>query len=119
MSDRWRGNSDVFMMDPFRWPPSNILDENIDSPEPDEPELSPREKYKRKLARAWMNSNSPRYWAEPPVDPVTAITTPAAINPRKGSGPVTPEEIAEFRARERQAFAERISRQWISNLAHL
>jgi hypothetical protein len=115
MSDRWRGNSDVFLMDPSRWPPAPVEPPD----EVDEPELSPREKYKRKLARAWMNSKSPRYWTDPPVDPVTAITTPAAINPRKGSGPVTPEEIAEFRARERQAFAERISRQWASNLAHL
>jgi hypothetical protein len=122
MTDRWRGNSDVFLMDPVRWPPAEASSEQLfeSNTEPDEAEeLSPRDRWKRKLARAWMNSNSPRYWTEPPVDPVTAITTPAAINSRKGSGAVTPEEIEAFKARERAAFAERISRQWASNLAHL
>jgi hypothetical protein len=44
---------------------------------------------------------------------------PAAMNPRKGSGPVTPEEIAAFRAAERAAFAERLTERWRWNLYHL
>jgi hypothetical protein len=47
MNDRWRGNSDVFLMEPFRWPPENVdnAESDINISEPDEPELSPREKY--------------------------------------------------------------------------
>jgi hypothetical protein len=41
------------------------------------------------------------------------------VNPRKGAGPVTPEEIAEFRAAERAAFAERLRERWRWNLYHL
>jgi hypothetical protein len=88
-------------------------------PEPDEPELSPREAFKKKLARAWMNSAAPRTWDEPPTDPVTAVVVPAAINTRKGSGAVTPEEIERYRVAEQKAFQERLQRQWISNLSHL
>jgi hypothetical protein len=110
--------SSVFIMDRgprFGDAPAAAPPEEDDS----DSELSARERYKRRLSRQWMQSAAPRNWVELPVDPVTAITTPAAVNSRKGAGAVTNEEIEEFRARERQAFAERISRQWISNLLHL
>jgi hypothetical protein len=50
---------------------------------------------------------------------VTTITTPAATNPRKGAGPVTPEEIEQHRAEERAAFAEQLRERWRWNLFHL
>jgi hypothetical protein len=119
MNDRWAGNSDVFMFEPSRWPPAPV--ELPD--EPDEPgeaeELSPRDRYKRKLSRAWMNSNSPKYWTEPPIDPVEQVTVPAAVNPAKGSGPVTAEEIAEFKANEREEFKRQLTERWRNNLMHL
>jgi hypothetical protein len=88
------------------------------------------EQRKRALSRAWIappstpwSANEPRYWNYvAPSGPVTNVMTPAAINPAKGAGPVGPptagslpsngtggvaltrEEIAEFRARERQRF---------------
>jgi hypothetical protein len=106
----------VFIMDPgprFGDPPRAA------PPEEAEPELSPREKYKRKLSRAWLNSKSPRYWTEPPVDPVTAVLVPAAVNPRKGSGPLTEEEIELFRALQRLEFAAELRQRWQNNLMHL
>ena len=101
-----------------------------DEPEEPEPEpalqLSPREQARHDLQRAWIappqpwgRASQPRYWNDPPTDPITAVTTPAAINPRKGAGPVTPEEVAAYRAQEAAAFRERLTRRWISNLNHL
>jgi hypothetical protein len=116
-------NSDVFMLpQPPRWNdplPYSVRRFSHATDDASEPKLSPREKYKRKLARAWMNSAAPRYWDEPPIDPVTAVVVPAAINPRKGSGPVTAEEIERHRAAEQATFVERLQRRWISNLSHL
>jgi hypothetical protein len=84
------------------------------------------EKRKKDLSRAWISppvapwrAAQPRYWNDPPTEPVTAVTVPAAVNPRKGSGPLTPEEIAEYRAAEREAFAERLRERWRWNLYHL
>jgi hypothetical protein len=88
-------------------------------PESDEPELSPREKYKKKLARAWLYPAAPRYWDPPPIDPIEQVTVPAAINPAKGSGPVTAEEIAEFKANEREEFIRQLTERWRNNLFHL
>jgi hypothetical protein len=101
-----------------------------DDPQPDpDPELSPYEQQKHDLARAWIRPQQapwqrpaqPRYWNEtsPVVDPVTAVTTPAKINPRKGAGPVTPEEIAAYRRQEQAEFALRLARRHQSNLNHL
>jgi hypothetical protein len=92
-------NSDALMMpEPGRWPPP------ID---------------KRDLARQRLNPKAPKYWTEPPVDPVTAITTPAAVNPRKGSGPVTPEEIERFKAAQQAEFIRQLNERWRNNLFHL
>jgi hypothetical protein len=111
--------------------------ETVDSGEPDpEPGIAPSpaearaaayEQHKYELARAWIapqrapwqQTAQPKYWNEPPVDPVTTVMIPAAMNPRKGAGPVTPEEIEQFRAAERAAFAERLRERWRSNLFHL
>jgi hypothetical protein len=122
MSDRWRGNSDVFLMEASRWPPAEGQAGTIvpaSTGEPDEPELSPREEYKRKLSRAWLRSKPPKYWTEPPVDPVTAVVVPAAVNPRKGSGPLTEEEIELFRALQRLEFAAELRQRWQNNVMHL
>jgi hypothetical protein len=76
---------------------------------------------KRDLTTAWMTTRAPKYWneASPVVDPVEQVTVPAAINPRKGSGPISADEIEAFRAAERAAFRERLQRRWINNLMHL
>jgi hypothetical protein len=100
-----------------------------DHPAPDDPEpaLSPYEQQKHDLARAWIRPqqapwqrpSQPKYWNDPPVDPITAVTVPAKVNPRKGAGPISAEEIARYRAQEAAAFRERLTRRWISNLNHL
>jgi hypothetical protein len=117
MTDRWRGNSNVFMMDVPRWPP-----EPADDPPPDSPEveqLTPRERHKRAISRAWLTSTAqPRYWEMPVVDPMAQVVVPAASNPAKGSGP-TLVEIERHRAAEQAAFVERLRQRWINNLSHL
>jgi hypothetical protein len=106
------------------WRMAQEPDETGDPVEPPEPaKLSAAEaragayeQRKHELSRAWIaprralwgQTGQPKYWNEPAVDPVTTVMMPAAINPRKGAGPVTPAEIAEFRAAERAAFAERL-----------
>jgi hypothetical protein len=86
---------------------------------------------KAELSRAWISPQrapwgqatrtpmQPQYWNDPPVDPVTAVVEPAAINPRKGAGPVTPEEVEKVRAEERSAFARRLAERWRWNVSHL
>jgi hypothetical protein len=61
----------------------------------------------------------PKYWNEPVADPVSVITMPAASNPAKGSGTLTPEEVEKARADERAAFAERLSKVWTSRVNHM
>ena len=119
LSDAWRMAQDP---DPGETDP-----EPASARSPAEARAAAYEQQKYELARAWIAPQrapwqtpmQPRYWNEPPVDPVTTVTVPAAINPRKGAGPVTPEEIAQFRAAERAAFAERLRERWRSNLFHL
>jgi hypothetical protein len=91
------------------------------------------EEQKRRLSEAWLAPRrvpspweqatqtpmQPQYWNDPPVDPVTAVVEPAAINPRKGSGPVTAKEIEQVRAEQRAEFARRLSERWRWNIAHL
>src|SRR5262245_960190 len=116
------------------WRMAQEPDETGDPVEPPEPaklsaaeaRAAAYEQHKHELSPAWIapqrapwGTAQPRYWNDPPVDPVTTITTPAAINPRKGAGPVTPEEIEAFRAAERAAFAERLRERWRWNLFHL
>jgi hypothetical protein len=118
------------------WRMAQEPDETVDAGEPPEPAtaLSPAaaraaayERHKHELSRAWLapqrapwgQTAQPKYWNSPPVDPVTTVMVPAAINPRKGAGPVTPEEIEQFRAAERAAFAERLAERWRWNLFHL
>jgi hypothetical protein len=94
---------------------------------PAEARAAAYEQHKYDLSRAWIapqrapwgQPSQPKYWNEPPADPVTTVMLPAAVNPRKGAGPVTPEEIEELRAAERRAFAERLSQRWRWNLFHL
>jgi hypothetical protein len=109
--------SAVFIMDRgarFGDPPA------VNPPEPDpDPDLTPYERHKRDLARAWLTSTAqPRYWEMPVVDPVAQVVVPAASNPAKGSGP-TPYEIERHRAAEQAAFVERLRQRWINNLSHL
>jgi hypothetical protein len=90
-----------------------------------------RQRHKAELSRAWLSpprapwgSSMQPQWpqtfaAEPILGPVETVTRPAEINPAKGSGPVTAEEIEAFRARERAAFKERLMAQWMWNIAHL
>jgi hypothetical protein len=120
MTDRWRGNSDVFLMEPSRWPPAENAGTIVPPfPEPDEPELSPRERYKRKLARAWMNTNQPQNFSRLPVqNTVEQIVVPAAQAWNKGAG-VTPEEIESNRAAARRELAERQAKAWQSRVSHL
>jgi hypothetical protein len=103
------------------------------------------EQRKRELSRAWLkptqapwSANEPRYWNySAPPGPVANVMIPAERNPSKGSGPVstddpsvsppsngggvalTPEEIAEYRAREREEFAERLQKRWEWSLRHM
>jgi hypothetical protein len=106
------------------------------------------ERRKYELSRAWLkptqapwSANEPRYWNYvAPPGPVANVMIPAAVNPAKGAGPVGPvstddppvsppsngggvaltrEEIAEYRAREREEFAERLQKRWIWNLRHM
>ena len=114
MTDRWRGNSDVFVMDAPRWPPKPAAA----PPEPDEPRLSQREKWKRKLERAYLDPHAPKYWNDPPIDPVTTITTPAVVNPREGAG-LTLEEIEQRRVAQQTEFARQLAERWLWNVAHL
>jgi hypothetical protein len=51
--------------------------------------------------------------------PDPAAPGPAASDPLRGAGPVTAEEIAEAKARERAEFAERLRRRHEWNLEHL
>jgi hypothetical protein len=117
------------------WRMAQEPDETVDPVEPPEPaklsaaeaRAAAYEQRKHELSRAWIaprrapwgQTGQPKYWNEPAVDPVTTITTPAAINSRKGAGPVTPEEIEQFRVAERAAFAERLRERWRWNLFHL
>jgi hypothetical protein len=96
-----------------------------DDPEP-EPQLSPYEQRKHDVVRAWIAPQTPwgqqaqpKYWNDPPTDPITAVVVPAKINPRKGAGRVTEAEIAAYRAAEQAAFRERLFRRWQSNVEHL
>jgi len=85
---------------------------------------------KAELSRAWispvrapwgLSTRSPQWpqtWNTEPVDPVETVTTPAAVNPRKGAG-ISAAEIEAWRAVERAAFAERLRERWRSNLFHL
>jgi hypothetical protein len=116
--NRWAGNSDVFLMEPFRWPP-----ENVDNAESDinisEPDLSPREAFKRKLSRAWMSTNQPQNFSRLPVqNTVEQIVVPAARAWNKGAG-ITPEEIEANRAAARRELAERQAKAWQSRVSHL
>jgi hypothetical protein len=95
------------------------------------------ERRKYELSRAWIKppvapwrAAQPRYWNYvAPPGPVANVMIPAASNPAKGSGPappsngggvaLTPQEVAEFRAREREEFAERLRERWIWNLRHM
>ena len=122
MTDRWRGNSDVFMMpQPARWP-LPVAAPLPPEPDVDEALLSPRARYKRKLSRAWLNTNQPENFNRLPVQTsVEQVVVPAAQawNKGAGAGTVTPEEIEQRRAAARQEFAERQSKAWQSRLYHL
>jgi hypothetical protein len=81
------------------------------------PELSPAEQreseyqdYKKRLARAYLDPHAPRYWDRPARPPVERVLNPNAV---------TPEEIEQARQQARADFAQRISRQWQSNLFYL
>jgi hypothetical protein len=52
------------------------------------------------------------------MGPAEQVTVPAAQNPSKGSG-LTPLEIEKRRREEQKAFAERLQKRWLWNLAHL
>jgi hypothetical protein len=107
--------SSVFILEPSRWPPP-VADSPPDPPEVEQ--LSPYERHKRALARAWLYPAAPRYWEPEIRSPVAVITTPSSANAQKGSGP-TLAEIERHRAAEQAAFAERLRQRWINNLSHL
>jgi hypothetical protein len=107
--------SRVFIMEPSRWPPEPAAD----PPAEPEPALSPYEKFKYDISRAWLRTAAPRYWDPQVLDPVETVTTPSWRNPVKGAGPVTAEEIAEYKANEREEFKRQLSERWRNNLYHL
>jgi hypothetical protein len=116
MSNRWAGNSDVFMSSPSRWPEPA-------APPAAEPVLDAGlpayERFKRSLSTAWKNPASPKNWDLPLVGSAQqALSSPKAWN--KGAG-ATPAEIEEYRAHagERAEFASRLRQRWRSNLSHL
>jgi hypothetical protein len=93
----------------------------VNPPEPDDPNLTPRQNFKNRLARAYLNTNQPQNFSRLPVqNPVEQVVMPAAQAWNKGAGdPVTPEEIEERRAAARREFAERQSKAWQSRVYHM
>jgi hypothetical protein len=118
MIDRYRGNSDAFIMDVPRWPPAPVNDQ--EEPEPEPEQLSPRDLYKRKLARQWIDPRAPKYWEMPPANSVAQVAVPSAANPPKGSGPpLSEEEIALYRALFRAEYISSLRARWQNDLYHL
>ena len=108
--------SSVFILEPARWPPSPVRD----SPNPDDPGLTPRENYKAGLSRAWLNSSAPANFDLLPPQSTTEQLEPAAGNWSKGSGAtLSPREIVYIKETARLEFLERQRLAWQSRTNHL